>query len=584
MCGILGASGQERKALTTASHTLAHRGPDANGYFFSEAFSLSHHRLAIIDLNERSTQPFASEDGSIHVVFNGEIYNFRELRAELEPLKTFRTESDTEVILRGYQEWGTSVFERLKGMFAIAILDSAQNVVHLARDHAGIKPLYYSIEDGKLVFASEVKAIAAYYRELGSPRTLSQQNINLFLAFGYIPAHGSLLEGVQSLPPSTRAVFSLAEGTLERIPYVTQSIIVAEADLPDLIERRVLAHLIADVPVGLFFSGGIDSSLIAAILAKHGINLQTWSIGLPGKQGDREAYTGIARELGINAHVAEFGPRELDENFEAVMQCIDEPLADNSLLPTYFVSALAAKEVKIVLSGEGGDEYFLGYPRMHTLAQMQGTSGTAGLLDATFAYSPDFHGKNKLFMDLFSATKNAPSYYLLATSPARNLLSPDVWKSARAIVAKSASEPINYDASLYLEYDLLRKTDMATMYSSIEGRVPLLDPDIVASARAISTAERLQGGETKAVLKRILATYISPEFVYRPKSGFGMDLSYYWEESKVLKPALFQAEQYLSEKGIELPLEPDWSHYIRRYPNLCFGLITLARSLQNLGV
>jgi asparagine synthase (glutamine-hydrolysing) len=581
MCGILGASGEERNALQTAARSIAHRGPDATAYSFSPVFSLAHHRLAIIDLDERSTQPFVNDDASVRLVFNGEIYNYRELKAELEHDYTFRTESDTEVILRGYEKWGIDVVTRLKGMFAIAIHDSTKGVIHLARDHAGIKPLYYIVRNNTLVFASEVKAISTYYKEKHSPLSVNEHAISLFLAFGYIPAHQTLLEGVVSLPPSTHATFTIATGAFEMTPFSVRTTITPQGQLKELIEDRILKHLIADVPVGLFFSGGIDSSLIAAVLAKHGVNLATWSIGLPGKKGDREAFTAIAKELGIRAHVAEFGPQELDSQFEEVMSRVDEPLADNSLLPTYFVSSLAAKDVKIVLSGEGGDEYFLGYERMKKLANMKKSSAGSSVLDTLFTQSPDFKGKNKAFMDMFAHTGNAASYYLLSMSPARNLLPKEIWNDARTLVAESASLPVDYDRSLYLEYDLLRKTDMATMFTSIEGRVPLLDPDVIASALAVSAQERMEGGMPKSILKKILASYISPELVYRPKSGFGMDLKHFWNESKVLRPALQEAEVYLSSQGITLPLDKNWERYSERYPNLCFGLITLSRALQN---
>lgn len=580
MCAIIGASGRNSPALKAAAQTIRYRGPDATEFYESDAFSLGHHRLSIIDLDPRANQPMANERGNIRIVFNGEIYNFKELRSELEFVRPFHTTSDTEVILRGYEKWGIDVVKKLKGMFALAILDEAKRKVFLARDHAGIKPLYYYQNGGELVFASEVKAVAKYLREIGKPLEIDREAVGLFLAFGYVPAPQTILKHILRLPAATIAEFDLVSHSFLLSPFDTEVRHVLPAELETLVEEKILKHLVADVPIGLFFSGGTDSSLIAAVLHKHNADLSTWSIRLPGKQ-DAKAFEGISAQLNLKSQIAEFGPKELDAVFEEVLSRLDEPLADNSIFPTYFVSKLAAKKVKIVLSGEGGDEYFLGYPRMRVLGGLRRVSAKLGLVDRLFYVTPDFPGKNRFFLMLFEKAGDAVGYYLLAMSPGRNLVPKEVWAEARRIVA-DVQDPLSFDAKLYLENDLLRKTDLATMYNSIEGRVPFLDPDVIALARRISPVEHFADGTTKAVLKHMLARLVPREFVYRGKSGFGMDLRHFWTASEKLGPALQEAEASLARHGVILPLEAGWAQYTERYPNFVFGLITLARSIDNL--
>lgn len=580
MCAVIGAVGHDTEVLKTAAAGMRHRGPDATNFYTSPSFTLGHHRLSVIDLDARANQPMTNEGGNVHIVYNGEIYNFKELRAELSHIRPFRTSSDTEVILRGYEKWGIDVAKKLKGMYAFAILDEREQKVYLARDHVGIKPLYYAQQGEMFVFASELRSVISYLRAKGKTPEVDAAAISLFMAFGYVPSPRTIFKSVFRLPSSTVGKFDIKNQVFRLSTFETDITLEEGKGLESLIEEKVLTHLIADVPVGLFFSGGTDSSLIAAILHKHGVNLSTWSLMLPGKE-DREAFEGISKHLGLSSQIAEFGPRQFDEIFEEVFSRIDEPLADNSLLPTYYVSKLAARDVKIVLSGEGGDEYFLGYPRMRELARMRPASAPGGSLDYLFATTPALKGKNRLFLELFKNKRDAAGYYLLATSPGRDLIPENVWSEARRIVAE-AGQPLSYDAALYLENDLLRKTDMATMYNSLEGRVPLLDPDIIASAIRLPLSERLSGDVTKAFLKRMLAQYVPQEFVYRGKSGFGLDLRLFWDSTKTLRPALRAAEESLAEFNVPVPLYPEWERYVDRYPNLAFGLITLARSLTNL--
>lgn len=586
MCGIVGVNERNEPLITESAGLFRYRGPDAFGIFADDEVTLGHNRLSIIDLDQRSNQPMWDEAGEVVVVFNGEIYNFKELKEKLSGTYHFRTTSDTEVLLYLYREYGEEMTCHLHGMYAFAIYDTHKKKIYLFRDHAGIKPLYYTHHDGLFAFSSELKGLTHILKEKHGEVRLNQEGIDMYTVLGYIPSPTTLYKDIVKIERSSFLIFDLENNRIEKtgsfIPKVAE---VREVKtLANTVEQSILSHLVADVPVGVFFSGGTDSSLIAAVLHTHHINLDTFSIRLKGKKEDEKYFKLIAQHLGIKAHVFDFDVKEFDDIYNEVMEKLDEPLSDNSLFPTYYLSKQAARSVKVILSGEGGDEYFYGYPRSKVLSGFNPKKCDFKItaLDRLYFTTPSFFGKNRLFERLFQVAGQPISYYLVHMSPARDLATLAQWRRTKEEFRRKGVLPMAFDQVFYLENDPLRKTDLATSYNSIEGRVPLLDSNIVLNAPYFARAH-LDGGILKASLKKILARYLPAELVYRGKSGFGMDMRSYFRKSKYLKPDLHRALAFLSERkviGMKWK-EDDIDRTIEKYPNYCLSLVSLYHAIQN---
>jgi asparagine synthase (glutamine-hydrolysing) len=581
MCGIIGATQSSEKAVRNSLATFSYRGPDAQSYFSNGDITLGHARLSILDLDARANQPFFDTDKKISIVYNGEIYNYKELRTELEREHhvTFRTTSDTEVLLYGYRVWGEALLPKLRGMFAFGVYDLQARTVFLARDHAGIKPLYYSLSNKRLFFASELKGVLALMRAEDLKIELDRGACVSYPILGYVPSPRTLVEGVLKLERGSWLRYDLQTKGVTHGSWkpVTQDINSVE-EMQEALRRSVLEHCIADVSVGTFFSGGVDSSLISAILNEAGMNLNTYSIRVAGRPADEPYFREIAKQLGVRAHVAEFGLKEFEATYEDILSRVDDPIADTALFPATFVARQAAKEVKVVLTGEGGDELFLGYPRMQTLRRLQGKR--SDFFDKTFLSTSSFPGKNKLFAKLAKASGLSVEYYLLATSPGRDFASTHGLES----VGKSLlqGEALWYDLDWYLENMLLHKTDMATSYASIEGRVPLLGVELWNAAPHF-VEENMAHNGTKNILKDMLATYIPRELIDRPKAGFGLDIEALFRESAFLERDLHSALLALQPLGFTKE-EGEEKLIATRYPVYGFGLIMLHYSLKNLGL
>lgn len=578
MCGIIGTTKGDKDVVRSALSSFAYRGPDAQKFFSDQAITLGHARLSILDLDERSDQPFFDVKREIGIVFNGEIYNFKELRSELERVHgvQFRTTSDTEVLVYGYRYWGKEMLPKLRGMFAFAIYDMRNSSIFLARDHAGIKPLYYSTAVGTLLFASELKGVVSLLRSSGLPVRVHPSSVHLYQVFGYIPSPLSLVSEVYKLERGTWLTYELktkcvATGVWKPQETNIDSVVSAE----EAARRSVLEHAIADVPVGTFFSGGVDSSLIAALLKESGQPLKAFSVQVEGRTADEPYFRAISKELGLDMTVAEFGLAQFDAMYEDMVHRTDEPIADTSLFPTTYIARVAAREVKVVLSGEGGDELFLGYPRARVLASMKNARHSK-ILNTLFLNSSSFKGKNTVFEKLAASSGMASAYYLYKTSPARDLAPAIAWKQAEEIL--ETVEPRWFDRDLYLENMLLRKTDVATSYASIEGRVPLLGTELWNAAPHFAQYNARDG---KTILKDLLATFVSRELIDRPKAGFGLDIESLFRESKYLRADLDSALHAL--KGFNLGVShSDATRIAARYPVYGFGLIMLYHGLTNL--
>jgi asparagine synthase (glutamine-hydrolysing) len=527
------------------SATLVHRGPDAEGALTDGPVGLAARRLAIIDL-KTGDQPVANEDGSIHVIQNGEPYNYRELRAELERAgHRFRTHSDTEVLVHLYEEHGLDFARRLRGMFAVAVWDSSERRLVLARDPYGIKPLYYRCSDSALEFASELRAL---------PRgEVDPDALEAFLAFNSIPAPLTIFREVRKLPPGHLLVWRDGNTRLERFarPGPADAEQLRDGDEAELVEElrarlrdSVRAHLVSDVPVGVLLSGGIDSSALAALAAGlSGEPVRTFSIGFEERSFDEladarlvaERYGTQHRELVLRPDAALLLP--------ALADAFDEPFADSSALPTYLVSQLAAQDVKVALSGEGGDELFGGYYTYVADLLAQRVGGVARLSQPLVERLPsssarasfDYKAKRFARAAHLPPLERHHGWKEIFSADARSELTGrpselDPVDLLRARFAETAgAEPLarlqDVDFGLYLVDDLLVKTDRASMAHSLEARVPYLDTVVANLALALPTKHKVRGLSKKVLLRKAAEPLLPREIVHGRKRGFSIPAS-----------------------------------------------------------
>ncbi|MDP8943680.1 MAG: asparagine synthase (glutamine-hydrolyzing), partial [Actinomycetota bacterium] len=556
MCGICGlasldgAAAPDPAVVGAMNAALVHRGPDSDGLVAHGPVALAARRLAIIDL-AGGDQPVASEDGRVQVVHNGEIYNYRELREELRRRgHRFSTRSDTEVLAHGYEEWGTGLLERLRGMFALALWDARARRLLLARDRFGIKPLYYGVAGGVLAFASELKALV---RSPGFAGDVDLDALEAFLAFNSIPTPLTIFRGLRKLPAghllewSGGARVEVRRYADERPRPAGELRAEGEEELArELLERlrdSVRAHLVADVPVGVLLSGGIDSSALAALAAQEsGERVRTFSIGFEERSFDELARARlVARRYGTDHHELVVRPDAV-ELLPTIVEAFDEPFADSSALPTYLVSRLAAQHVKVALSGEGSDELFGGYytyvadllaPRIGPLAGL-----ARPLVDRLPSSSEkaSFDYKLKRFVrgaGLPPLERHHAWKEIFSPDARAELLRPDrrggtdPLEVYRARYAETeGAEPLarlqDVDRGVYLVDDLLVKTDRASMAHSLEARVPFLDTAVSDLALALPDRLRVRGFSKKRLLRRALAPLLPREILDGPKQGFSI--------------------------------------------------------------
>ncbi|HEY6585284.1 MAG TPA: asparagine synthase (glutamine-hydrolyzing) [Gaiellaceae bacterium] len=546
MCGIAGlASGSgtaDPERLRAMSATLVHRGPDADGTLVDGPVGLASRRLSIIDL-ETGDQPIANEDGTVHVIQNGEIYNYRELRAELERAgHRFTTQSDTEVLVHLYEQHGDGFAERLRGMFAIAVWDARRRRLLLARDAFGIKPLYYREDGGELLFGSELRAL---------PRgDVDPQALDAFLAFNSVPGPLSIFAGTRKLPSGHLLVWEDGKLQLSRFarPAPVDADDVRRDDEDELAEElrarlrdSVRAHLIADVPVGVLLSGGVDSGLLAALAAQEsGEAVHTFSIGFEESSFDEledarsvaAQYATDHRELVLRPDAALLLP--------ALADAFDEPFADSSALPTYLVSELAASQVKVALSGEGGDELFGGYytyaadllamrvGRLAPLARPVVERLPSSSRRASFDYKAKRFVRGAALppLERHHAWKEIFSPELRAELTGRPAKGDPVDLLRSRFTETEGAELLarlqDVDLGTYLVDDLLVKTDRASMAHSLEARVPYLDPLVAGLAQALPTRLKVAGMRKKRLLRKAAAPLLPRRIVYGRKRGFSI--------------------------------------------------------------
>lgn len=562
MCGIAGIVSFTGKPVTAEElwamcNTIAHRGPDDEGYYFAAGVGLGMRRLSIIDL-QTGRQPVRNEDASVWVVLNGEIYNYRELRSRLERLgHHFYTATDTEVIVHLYEEYGENCVAHLRGMFAFALWDTRNKSLFLARDRLGIKPLYYVDVDGRLAFASELKSLLCL-PELD--RRMNWHALNHLLAFLTTPADQAIVEGVSKLEPGhTLTILPSGKRRLRRYwdvrfePEYGRSEDYFVEQARHLLEESVRLHMVSDVPVGAFLSGGVDSSSVVATMAAVSEEpIKTFSIGFREREYDESAVARRVAEYCETEHQELILDREIDADLERIAWHLDEPFGDPSSLPTYMVSRLAAQHVSVVLSGDGGDELFAGYDKYVVEARERRLQHLAtpvrGLLRFVAAALPEgARGRNFLrhyslagrarYLDAIGVLRAEQQARLFRPEVAEQLRRSDVWQAADASLATQSGHWLSalqyFDLQRYLPLDILTKVDRMTMAHSLEARVPLLDHKLVEFAATIPPPLQLRGKTTKYIFKRALRGILPDEVITRRKQGFGVPLGQWFRHGSL---------------------------------------------------
>lgn len=565
MCGIAGIfETREPRAIDEAllarmNQAQFHRGPDEGGQHTESGVGLAHRRLSIIDLSS-GHQPLFNEDDSVVVVFNGEIYNFQELAKELTALgHVFRTHSDTEVIVHGWEQWGEDCVKRFRGMFAFALWDRNRQTFFLARDRLGIKPMYYAqLPDGKLIFSSELKALWVHPN---LSREIDPRAVEDYFAYGYVPEPKTILRQACKLPPG----YTLTVQRGQAVPQPRQYWDVPfrsignlngaqlEEELVHRLRDAVSSHMISEVPLGAFLSGGVDSSAVVAMMAglsKEPVNTCSISFGDPAFDEAR-----YAAQVAERYHTHHFVERVDSDDYNLIdrlAQLYDEPYADSSALPTYRVCELARKRVTVALSGDGGDENFAGYRRYrwHTYEDRmrsllpQGVRGPMfGLLGRLYPkadWAPKVFRAKTTFEAM--ARDSVAGYFhgvsVLSDMMRARLFNPRFRRELQAYQAvevlreharNAPDHPLSkvqyLDMKTYLAGDILTKVDRASMAHALEVRVPLLDHQFVEWVSGLSPELKLQGREGKYIFKKSLQPYLSDDILYRSKMGFSVPLA-----------------------------------------------------------
>ena len=590
MCGIAGIVARPGGALPdetvgrAMTDAITHRGPDDEGLYRDDQAMLGVRRLSIIDLTG-GHQPVHNEDSSVQAICNGEIYNYRELRSELEARRhRFYTRADSEVIVHAYEEWGDDAFAHLDGMFGIALWDRRSRALVLARDRFGEKPLFYSLQDGetgetggRLLFASELKALLVVP---GFKREIDPAAVRSYLCFGYVPMPGSIFRDVYKLPPGHSLRF--VEGRLELRRYYHLALEPkheldeheAEEQLASLLDEAVKSRLGSDVPFGAFLSGGLDSSVVVALMARHlQTPVQTFSLGFrESHYNELSDARRVASHLETEHHELIVKPNAV-ELLEQLVWYLDEPFADSSAVPTYLVAKLARRQVKMVLTGDGGDEAFAGYGRYLRFLALE----RAGPLRPAAAAAAKFAGR---------CVPGSRGYRLQRIAERLRLEFPESYLSGVALTRADVADRILGDAvradgaehyggltevarafsslhpldrcvsidfASYLPDDILVKLDRMTMANSLEGRAPFLSHRLVEFAVRLPHALRVRDGRGKHLLRRTAARWLPPEVLNKPKQGFAIPLGQWFRGPLAALAGDLFASRAFRDRGLLQP-------------------------------
>ncbi|MCY7348494.1 MAG: asparagine synthase (glutamine-hydrolyzing) [Pyrinomonadaceae bacterium] len=566
MCGIAGWANLENKSsqnfseavLHSMCERMKHRGPDSEGLWIGENVALGMRRLSIIDLHT-GEQPVYSEDKSIVVVMNGELYNFREVRADLEKRgHKFETQTDTEILPHLYEEYGDAMLEHINGMFAFALWDVNKKKLLIARDRFGEKPLYYGVFEGKLIFASEPKVL------LANPAVKTEINLEAlrsYLSFDYVPAPRSIYKNIYKLPAAhllilekgevkTRRYWNLTFRRSGKIPTIEK----AAAELRELLADAVRTRMISDVPLGILLSGGVDSSTVAALATQFSTEkVKTFSIGFEEDSFDESKFARqVAAHLGTEHYEEKLSVEKAADLISEIGTWLDEPLSDGSLIPTLLLSRFVKKHVTVALGGDGGDEIFAGYPMYfaHKIANIYGKIPRvlrSGLIEPIVNNLPvssknlsfDYKAKRFVAASKYDAVTRHHSWFGSFSIEAQNDLltediladtSSDIYQDAKDLLqitdAPTEIERMQFlDLNFYLAEDILTKVDRASMAVSLEVRAPFLDPRVAQFAASLPLEYKLRGRQGKYILKKAVAPLLPKNILHRPKKGFGIPIA-----------------------------------------------------------
>ncbi len=549
MCGIGGFNWEDRKLGKAMNEALAHRGPDDDGIFVDKGLTLAHRRLSILDLRRKAKQPMTDKKGN-YIIFNGEIYNFKDIREEIikEQKKRrikyeFFSGTDTEVILRAYALWGVDCLKKFNGMFAFCIYDSKKKTLFLARDRLGIKPLHYYASKEVFIFSSEIKGVL----EHSIKRKVCEPALQEYLRYGFVLGEHTMFANIKKLMPGHYLLYDMKKKKLSTKKY-WKADFTKKNDWPEhavtrnikrLLYTSVKRRLIADVPVGAFLSGGVDSSIIVSEIAKHKDNLHTFSVDFDCKGFSEASFAGIvAEQFRTQHHAVQFDAEKVLKSIETLSYHFDEPFADSSLIPMYFVSGVARKHVKVCLSGDGGDENFGGYDRYKWMKIL-------ALQKKVPEKMNDFIIK---IIDNINALKKT---HLLTKGnqllKLHNKPSSEIYEHImRAELSREEPQNTTYDnhfihdnlidnvtsadLQVYLPDDILTKIDRASMAVSLEARVPFLDHKLVDFMNTVSADLKVKQFTTKYLLKKAYKDILPKKILFRKKQGFGVPLKHYFRD------------------------------------------------------
>ena len=548
MCGILGFNWEDEKKIRTLAELLRHRGPEQEGFHVADGVSIGHKRLRIIDLSEKGRQPLYNEDGSICITYNGEVFNFEELKDELQKAgHIFKSRTDTEVLVHGYEQWGPDILNKIDAEFAFCIFDKRKNIFLLARDRVGVHPLYY-YDDGKnFIFGSELKVLLKSDIE----KQINKLALNHYLILGNTPPNQSILQNVKPVPPGSFLIYDLTARKIKQLsrywtvtfsPDNNTSEDEFKSELVRTLDTSVRRRMISDVPLGAFLSGGVDSSIIVSLMRKYVKDLNTFSIRFDHAEYNESQYAKIVSDLfQTTHHEIEFNASSVKELITELPYFYDEPFGDPSMIPTCLVSRVARQHVTVSLSGTGGDELFGGYPRYVELKILKKLNQLPEPIKHALVRSVDCANillrndkLNKLtnFLgpreDVWSLYLKLFSYMFRTRHEGQKKLDEFAYMAEYFKYPDDLANMSNFDINEYLPGCLFVKEDRASMAVSLEVRVPFLEREMIELAARIPSSLKIKRGDKKHILKKAFSDVLPASILYRKKQGFGVPIVHYF--------------------------------------------------------
>ncbi|MBU4352928.1 MAG: asparagine synthase (glutamine-hydrolyzing), partial [Nanoarchaeota archaeon] len=526
MCGIVGFNWNDKQLLKKMSDTIIHRGPDQFGYFEDKGISLGHRRLSIIDLSEKAKQPMFNEDNSIVLVYNGEIYNFKELRKELQKKgHKFNSETDSEVVLHAYEEYGENCVLKFNGMFAFAIWDSKNQKLFLARDRSGIKPLYYWYKDGKMIFASEIKSIL---EDKEVKRIINSNSLGQFLERKTVFGNETFFKDIKKLLPGQTLILQKKEIILKNFYSLNFTNNEDNLNFNKEFDNVIKDMLVSDVPLGVFLSGGLDSSLVTAFMAKHTKNLNTFTVGFDLSTDEFKFAKKVAEKFSTNHHELNISFKDMTNVLDKIVWHMDEPIADPAIIPTFIMSKFAKKKVSVCLIGEGSDELFAGYSK-YKLSKLLPKQVYFAISDVVFN---NREKKKLLKKDYYQPTS-------------KSFIKP-YFKIKNKICAAMA-----FDFKEVMPNYQLMKIDKMTMANSLEARVPFLDNRIISIGEKMKNECKFKKDQGKYFLRELSKKMLPPSFAKDKKRSFYTPLKD-WFNNEIIERACsdLESSELFNKKAI----------------------------------